>query len=82
MTMSLIWLGISLKGLIWKITIHLRFINVYSHVTGKKRNKLFINKLSFYFLLIYLEIYFKQNILNPSLIPLSSLPLQIPNLVR
>lgn len=31
---------------------------------------------------MYLEIYFKQNILNPSLTPLSSLPLQTPNLVR
>lgn len=76
MTMSLIWLGISLKGLILNITIHLRLINVYSYVTGRKSNKLFINKLSFYFLLIYLQIYFKQNIFTPSPIPLSFLSLQ------
>lgn len=36
-----------LKRLILKITIYLRLINVHSYVTGRKSNKLFINKMSF-----------------------------------
>lgn len=76
MTMKLIWFGISLKGLILKTTTYLRLINVHSHGTGRKSNKLFMSKQSFYFLLIYLEIYLKYSILDPSLIPLSSLFLQ------
>lgn len=44
MTMKLIWFGISLKGLILKTTTYRRLINVPSHGTGRKSNKLFMSK--------------------------------------
>lgn len=71
-TTNLLCLCISLRGLILKITIHLRLINVHSHVTGRKSNKLLRSKLSFYFFPVYLETYLKYNILDPSLTTLLS----------
>lgn len=76
MTTNLIWLGISLKDLILKTTIHVRLTNVHYDVTGRKSNKLLMSKQSFYFLLMYLEIYLKYGILDSFPILLSSLFLQ------
>lgn len=76
MTTNLIWLGISLKDLILKTTIHVRLTNVHYDVTGRKSNKLLMSKQSFYFLLMYLEIYLKYDTLDSFPILLSSLFLQ------